>query len=217
MSRPVSLIDLPPITHRTEPLHLLAAMPDPGIEYNGGQANTGPSNRVGGRGQRGQGGRGRGGGGRGTPAGPSRAEGGRGRGGEGRGAGRGRGAPIQTVSQAPDGRGWGTPAGGPSAIGRRGRGGAATGTGIDGNAVAESDTTPGSNSVPNGEDGGGGGGAQRGRGRKGRKRLRRGRGQNSTSPVQRQDNVEHWAPGEYAEFMAEFGWDVENMTIFDSD
>jgi hypothetical protein len=32
-----------------------------------------------------------------------------------------------------------------------------------------------------------------------------------------QDSEEEWGPGEYAEFMAEFGWDVENMTIFDSD
>ncbi|KAJ7258981.1 hypothetical protein C8J57DRAFT_1472209 [Mycena rebaudengoi] len=187
----------------------------------GGHANTGPSNRFGGRGQRGQRGRGRGGGGRGggggpgTPAGRSR-EGGRGRGDEGRGAARGGEEPIQTVFQAADGRGRGTPTGGPSTIVQRGRGGAATGTGRGGNAVAGGGTTPGMNSVPNGEGGGNGGSRPRGRGRKGKKPSR-GRGKNPGPRVNRDDSEEEWGPGEYAEFMAEFGWDVENMTIFDSD
>ncbi|KAJ7796712.1 hypothetical protein B0H14DRAFT_3157835 [Mycena olivaceomarginata] len=182
-----------------------------------GYANTGSSSRVGGRGQRRQSGRGRGGEGRGTSAGRSRA-GGRVREGEHRGSGRGGGEPTQTVSQAPHGRGRGTPSGGPSAIGQRGKGGIPAGRGNGGNAAVAtgSGTTPTSNSVPNGEGDGGGGGRPRGRGRKSRKRSK-GRGQNSSSPVQHQYSVERWAPGEYAEFMTEFGWDVENMTIFDSD
>jgi hypothetical protein len=43
---------------------------------------------------------------------------------------------------------------------------------------------------------------------------------NAKSPLFKfhfQCSVERWAPGKYAEFMAEFGWDGENMTVFDSD